>query len=476
MGIAANDEAHGTSDALTAADRTRPGEGSAHEPCAGPGAGLAAVMASRNRGFGDPLIRNGYSLVVNVAISSGLGLVYWIVAARLFSPEQMGINAALISTMVSLNALAELNLASVLTRFLPTARDPRSWILGAYGIGAAGSILCCLAFLFGVDLWLPKLDVLTDEPLLALWFTGATMTWTIFALQDGALTGLRRAIWIPVENTVFALAKIALLVVFAAAGFHAFGVFASWTVPLLALVIPINVLVFRRILPGVQRPTGRGSPPRLRSIARFAGGDFLGTLFFSAAYGGAPLLVLEMLGTAENATYYLAWTIAYSLYLVGESLSASLTAEGSAHRERLEELAARAMGHTLLLLSLGIAVIVLAAPIVLGLFGAAYVDEGVLLLRILALSALPFGIICVHLGVARVEGRIAAVAGLQAAMMILVLGCGAAFLQRFGLVGIAIAWLLAQSLIALIVIASRPDILKSAALALGVHRGVERPR
>src|SRR5262247_3643604 len=66
-----------------------------------------------------PLVRNGYSLIASAGVTSILGLVYWLLAARLYSVVEIGLNAALISTMMAVGGIAQLNLTSVLTRFLP---------------------------------------------------------------------------------------------------------------------------------------------------------------------------------------------------------------------------------------------------------------------------------------------------------------------------------------------------------------------
>ena len=40
-------------------------------------------------------------------------------------------------------------------------------------------------------------------------------TWCVFSLQDAVLTGMRQAVWLPLENGVYGLAKIGLLVALA---------------------------------------------------------------------------------------------------------------------------------------------------------------------------------------------------------------------------------------------------------------------
>src|ERR687885_2667573 len=68
-----------------------------------------------------PIYRNAYALVLSSATTSGLGVVYWTLAARLYTPEAVGLNAAAISAMMFLAGVSQLNLMSALVRFIPTA-------------------------------------------------------------------------------------------------------------------------------------------------------------------------------------------------------------------------------------------------------------------------------------------------------------------------------------------------------------------
>lgn len=86
---------------------------------------------------------------------------------------------------------------------------------------------------------------------------GASSLW-----QDSALTGLRQALWIPLENTTFAIVKIVLLISLAAS-FQAVGIFASWNVPVL-LLIPINLLIFKWLIPRHICATRERKQPRSR--------------------------------------------------------------------------------------------------------------------------------------------------------------------------------------------------------------------
>ncbi|MDQ2997814.1 MAG: lipopolysaccharide biosynthesis protein, partial [Chloroflexota bacterium] len=112
--------------------------------------------------------------------------------------------------------MAQLSLVSVITRFLPRAgRATGRLVGGAYALTLSVAALAGLLFVLGVRLWSPALAFLVASPLFALWFVLATMAWCIFTLQDSVLAAMKQAVWVPIENTIFAVAKIALLLLFA---------------------------------------------------------------------------------------------------------------------------------------------------------------------------------------------------------------------------------------------------------------------
>ena len=46
--------------------------------------------------------RDGLALVLSSGLTSAVGLLYWVVAARLFAPTMVGVNSVALSTMMLL--------------------------------------------------------------------------------------------------------------------------------------------------------------------------------------------------------------------------------------------------------------------------------------------------------------------------------------------------------------------------------------
>lgn len=400
-----------------------------------------------------PLYRNGYALIASSVITSGIGFFYWIIAARKYPAELVGINSTLISTMTFLANLGMLNLGNVLVRFVPTAgrRTPRLVLL-TYVISLGVAAIVGWLFLYGQAIWAPTLSILRTNRSFGLWFVGSTLAWCIFALQDTALIGLRQAVWVPLENMFFALVKVGLLIVLAQSA-PTEGIFLSWTIPVILVVPVMNVLIFSRLIPiHIRDHSAVETPLNLGRSAWFAGSDYVGSLILIAVNNLLPLLILDRVGAAAAAYFYLAWTIAYTLYLVTTNMCTSLIAEAAADEARLNVYSYKALIQILRLVVPVVILVELGAPLLLRLFGQAYSDEATTLLRLLCLSAIPNVVTTLYVNIQRVRVRMSAVVTLTVVLCGMVVVQSYALLGLLGITGVGVAWLVSQSVVAIVLL------------------------
>jgi len=397
-----------------------------------------------------PLFRNGYALIVSSAATSGLGLVYWVLAARYYPAEIVGLGSAALSAMLLLSGIAQLSLNSVLVRFVPLAgRATPRLVIYSYLISAAMAAVISFIFILGLDVWAPALRFIGASAGWQISFVLATVVWCIFALQDSVLTGLRQAVWIPLENTTFAVVKIVLLVALAGS-LQSVGIFASWNVPVLLSLLPINLLIFTRLIPRYIRATGEQAAPLAPGvIARFIGGNYLGSLFFLASTTLLPVIVANLLGASANAYFYPPWMIVTALQLVASNMSTSLTVEVAFDQSKLRAYSQRVLIQTVRLVVPIVIVVLMGAPLVLQVFGTNYATEGSALLRWLALGVLPNILVALFVSLARVQNRSGVIMIVQGALSVLTLGLSYLLLPIFGITGVGMAWLASQAIVAL---------------------------
>ena len=408
----------------------------------------ATLLRARARGLlsGDPLLRNGHVLTMSSLVTAALGMLFWILATRWYTADTVGRSYAALSAAALLSGIGQLNLGDVLVRFVPTAgRHTRRVVLRCYGLSTTTSAVAAVVFLVLIPSLAPALAFLRD-PVVAGSFIAATVGYTLFVLQDGALTGLRRPHWVLAENSLFSVAKAVLLAAFAVWALNS-GILLSWSAALLISLAVTNVFLFRRAVPAHQRADRDGVPPP--RMVRYAAADYLGSLFRLAAYSLVPLLVLGRLGAEQNAYFSLAWVIAYTFYLAALNMGSSLIVEAARDPSRLAEHGRRVLRNAGMLIGAGVIVTVAAAPWLLRLFGVDYAEHGTVLLRLLALSALPNLLVGVAIDVARAQRRMIRVMALQCGLCVLVLGLTLWLIPVMGLTGVGAAWLLAESVLAL---------------------------
>jgi O-antigen/teichoic acid export membrane protein len=434
-------------------------------PVAVPAAGETSTTPPPRRGrlrqhLSEPFARNAYSLVLNTGMTGLLGIGYWLVAARTYGESDVGRGSVTISVMTLLSGVVALCLYGTMARFLgPSGRRAGRFVLGTYLLTVVAVAVLAVGFLFTLPLWGPSYVHLSGFTTGA-WFVAAVVAAALFTLQDGVLTGLRRAGWVPVENVVFGIAKLALLILFASRNPRD-GVWLSWVLPMALLLLPVNGLIFGRLIPRHGRTASpTRAPPTARQVRRFVAGDYTGALCMLAAFQLVPVLVATTVPLHSFGYFYIAWTIGSLLATVGTNMASSLTVEGVFDPGSLGANSRAAMTRTVGLVVIAAVVVCLVAPYGLPLLGKGYLDASPLL-QFLAAAALPAALIEIYVGVLRVQNASARIARVQVLRVALML-CAVFWATRqhglfaelvpLTLTRVGIAVLLYQSILAAIVL------------------------
>lgn len=398
--------------------------------------------------------RDGYSLVVAAGATSLFGFAFWAVAARSFPADVVGIGSAVISSMMLLAGFSQVGLTNVLVRFLPSAGPYSGQLLrGTYILGTVLATVLAAGFLVGQRIWAPSLDLVTSNAGWIAAFVGGAVVFNVFSLQDSAMIGLGRAVWVPVENAAYSALKLALVLMLAS--HHTPGaLFAAWTLPAALSIPPVNAYIYATVRRLARRPGVKlGERTDRRSISRFVVGNGIGAMFYLVATSLLPLLVLERLGPAHAAYLAPAWAIATALQLATSAFVASLTVEGARNPGHLQDHVRRALRQVALLIGPVAVVTAVAAPLILRLFGEAYAQGATGLLRWIGIAMVPHVIFSVGLAVCRVLEQSSRVAIGYAVMCVPILALSIVLMPSMGLTGIGVAWFVGQSCGAFYVVA-----------------------
>jgi O-antigen/teichoic acid export membrane protein len=403
----------------------------------------------------EPLYRNGYLLLINAGATSGLGLIFWALAAHAYSAEVVGINSAAIAAITLLTSLSKLELNFTLIRYIPlSGRATPRLIAGVYALVLALAALSGTLFVVAASLHILPVNFIGRGGIPPLLFVPLLVLWCLFNIQDSVLIGLRQVVWVPVENALFSLTKAGLLLALASA-LPTTGIFVAHAGTAAIATLPVNAFVFGWVL----RRNGCRAQPRepytLRDLVRYTAGEYGGTLAAMIAAGTPPLIVTAMLGAKAGAYFYIPWIISSAFGMLSANMSMSLTVEGVLDEGRLATLTREMLAHVLKLIAAVSLFLIVSAPLLLRLMGTAYVAHGTPLLRLLALAEIPNSVMVVYFGVARVQRRTREIAQTQAWVCVVFLSLLCALLPAYGIAGAGLAAVGSQSAAAVLLFFTR---------------------
>jgi O-antigen/teichoic acid export membrane protein len=400
------------------------------------------------------LLTGAYSLLANTAVTAILGMGFWIAAARLYSSTELGRDTVLISVMIELSTVCQLNMGNGIIRFLPDFGSRTARALGVvYGLVGTVALVVGSAFVLVAPGVSRELAYLGDETTLAVGFVVTLVLWGWFTLQDAALTATRRAPWIPIENGLFGILKLAALPALVVAG-CVNGVFLAWALTMALFVGPVNLLVFKRAIPGhIDAGVRESTISHLgrRRVVCFLAQDYLASVFAQATLTVLPLLVIAILGARQSAYFAMPFTIVLAFDTFVYSACTSLVVEATLDHESLRALTRVFTRRVLVLLMPGAALLALAAPLVMLPFGHVYAEHGAGVLRLLLCGSVFRIVIALFSAVSRAQGRGLRLGLVELALLVLVLGSAVPLAHAHGIEGVAVSWLGANAIICLAV-------------------------
>jgi O-antigen/teichoic acid export membrane protein len=316
--------------------------------------------------------------------SAILGVAFWGIAAHLATATAVGRMSAEITAMILLATLAQLSFGTIFERFLPVAgAQTRSFVIRAY-------VMCVICAFVVTSIYAFSGLAHSFLPSAFIWralFVAAVVLWTIFALQDSVLIGLRASKWVPLENIVFGAMKLALLPVLIAASPDQ-GIFLAWSVPVIVTLIAVNWYIFRTRIPEhVLLREQSETLPRTKELIVLAGAQYATLLYSMITPAVVTLIVIQRLGAVANAHYYMPALIEGSLLVFLLSVYKSFVVEAASEPHALRHHTNMAIGTMSAVLVPSVLIGVIFAPFILRLVGATYATHTTItLLRMLLLS------------------------------------------------------------------------------------------
>jgi O-antigen/teichoic acid export membrane protein len=214
-----------------------------------------------------------------------------------------------------------------------------------------------------------------------------------------------------------------------------------------ASFVLINLLALFRELPALGhdfRPTLEGWREELGEVRGLIAGHQSINLGAQASSFLLPVLVSARLGPEENAYFYTTFMVASALFFIAPAIGNALFAEGAHEPEQLGRDVRRAARQVALLAGPPALVLIFAGPLILGLFGPEYAEEGDTLLLILIAAAVFDSILQLMLAVLRVRHRLQDAALATWGTLVVSIAATWFLLPPLGLEGAGLGWALGK--------------------------------
>jgi len=387
----------------------------------------------------------GY-LVAKQGATAVLGLVYWAVATHLFSARDVGLAAAASSTAFFLGAVGALGIPLLLLAeldSLPAAGRRVTFSTGMY--------ITCLAVLIlslGTLALSPFLGgslriIGADSTTAALFVIGSVATMGTLTFDNAAI-GLHRnsaQLW---RGSLTSMLKLAIVGVFVLVGTRtAPGLLFAWALSLVISFVCIPMLRLERT------PAGEGNLSHRVALARRYGAlslkhHVLNLSINSISYIVALIAAL-LISPQQLAYFSTALLLSSTAMVIPYLLALSLFAEISGDQSLLHRHVRRTLPLGLALCGGILVVVEVAAPLVLRIFGPAYVANGTTALRLLALVGPAYVIKDHYVAIRRAQGRLGHAAKMMAAGTAAEAAGAALGGIYWGMTGLCIGWVIGAS-------------------------------
>lgn len=399
---------------------------------------VSIIMNSRL--YDSTLYRGFLFILLSMAISAFTGFIFWMLAAKYYSMESVGIASALISSMMLLSILSRFGFHISIIQFFPNG--DKSAILSTYtNITVIVSSLLAIVYICGINLWAPKLSILHSN--FSFIFVIILVINSITPLFGYSFIAIKK------PETNFLIYLITGLRIVALYPFISYGEIGIFSAVGFSLIITLLFSIYcikknnLKLYVVIDEQYIKGS---LKSS--FA--NYLTNILILIPNQIIPIMVFNILGAREAAIFIIPFTISSTSLMISNSVSTSLLVEGS-HGRRLKPLIFNSVAISYALTIPVISIVLLFGQPLLSIIGTLYV-EGYALLKILILSSLVTPFFYIYLSVLRIAGETTRLIVFPGFVFFLQILFSYLLLSKFGIVGVGYAWFLSYCLGLLVII------------------------
>jgi len=382
--------------------------------------------------------------MLSTGVIAIFGFFFWMINARLYSAEQVGIGTTLISIMTLISSFSLLGLGNSLIKYLPTSDRKNKKINTSFTLVGLTSIFISIFFLVFLKTFSPRLLFVRESIIFSLLFILFIVFSSLNIISENVFIAYRSSKFVLIKNTISGIARLIFPIFLVALG--AYGIVVSVGI---AMAVAFLVSLVFLILRFNYSPKPIIDKRIMKRMTKFSLGNYIAGFIGGLPVMVLPILITNSIGAKFSAYFYIDMMIANLLYIIPMATSQSLFAEGSYSETKLKVQLKKAIKIISLLLVPAILLTFLFGKHVLLAFGKEYSSEGVIFLQILAISGIFLSINCIGNSIFYIKNKIKLIILMSFIGASIILSLSIMLIHQ-NLLGIGVAWILGQGITSLI--------------------------
>ncbi len=420
---------------------------------------LSSIRLLLQDGYGQfrrsSLLVNSMYLMLGTVSVAVFGFVFWIIVTRSYPSDVVGMTATLLSVSGLISMLGLVGFDTTFVRFLPHSKTRRDdhMSTGIILVATMSGILS-LGFVLSLPLTSPSLAFVSHNAIYAAAFVFFTVVTALNTLTNAIFLAFKSARDIFIINILFSALKVALPLLVAEG--------TAMTIFVLVGISQLVGLVLSLLI--LRAQLGYSFKFRLhldflRYVKKYSSSVYASSILNLLPPTLLPLIIVHQIGAANAAYYYIAFTIATTLYTICYASMQSAFAEGSHNQSEMKAHIHKAIRLIGALLIPAILILIFCSGFILHIFGGEYSTEGRSLLQLFAISALGVAAYSTMGTIFKVTQHLRGVVIMNIVYAVLILGISYLLIPHFGVIAIGWAWLLgnmASAFVGFVFLRTRP--------------------
>ena len=378
------------------------------------------------------------NLILSRVLFAVSGVLFWFVAARFYSVEEIGVAAGVISAGSFIIFLSSFGLQASIGRFLPQEKD-KGQLIGSLFIGAVFIfVFLCVLFYGIVALWADNLSFLLSPIIFCLFFMFCFMM-LVFQMGDAVLLGFKQTTVILVKNTIHSFLRIGCLPFLVFLG--GFGIYAANGIMAAIVLLAVYLYLIKKEFFRILRFSFKLRV--IKDLVSFSSVNFLNSLSLSVPGMLLPTIILVIFSKQEAGYFYIPW-MTFSVYAGFIMVVLSVLVVEAAHVGQYKHLLRKVSSMLLVLVLVGSFVFICFGDVILLLFGREFSLYSFSILKILFYSLSFFAMNQTYLSVKNIKKDVYCIGVFSAIVLSSLVVFSTRLVPVLGSEGIAISWLLAN--------------------------------